>query len=493
MALHSLKARFAFLLAAFGLVVVINVATMLWGLVFLERQLDEPMRAMETSLSLLNQAKRAAGKQHNLIATGSRVAAIGPVARESTEDEQSPRREEILDQSAVSREAVARLIESDHLEFVLGVGVPRYLASRVDQAESAVRMWLDEGDVATQHEALDMLHDIHERIEATEVRILNNAQFASTHTETLRFLVVISLIASVVIAALAGVLAVQLVRRWVLSQVTALREATERFGQGELEYRVRVSGQGELVELASEFNAMASTIVAMQAERIEQERLAAFGTATGRIVHNIKSPLSGIRMMAELAESEHDPSDRSEQLSRIVSTVDRLNMWLKRLLDLTRPEQLQRATIRPDAWMKDVLTPLDDQAKASGIELNINAAGAPEAVSADPTQLEQALVALVSNALDVTPANGTVTVSAWSENSGNAARRWGIDVTDDGPGVPLDVASQLFRPYFTTKSQGNGIGLAMAQKIARDHGGDAWLRDAGGGSGAVFALWLPVE
>lgn len=493
MARHSLKTRFAFLLAAFGVVVVINIATMLWGLAFLERQLDEPMRATETALSLLSAAKRAAGTQHNDIARGTRAAAIGPARSSADDGSEAIDRDALLELSDDARQAAADLIAAERLEVVLGQGVPRYLARSIARAEDAVRSWLDTGDDADRDAALDMLFDIHERIEATEKLVIENAQRASSHTDDMREKVLLSLASSVAIAMLSGVLAVQLVRRWVLLQVTELRVATERFAKGELGYRVDVRGKGELAELAAEFNAMAGTISSMQAERIERERLAAFGTATSRIIHNIKSPLSGIRMMAELAESEPSAPQRTEQLSRIVSTVDRVNVWLKRLLDLTRPEQLNRVRVNPAEWLEEALASLADRAGASGIDLEIDGQRAPEAVSIDPAQLEQAIVALVSNAIEVTPSGGTIRVNAWSENGTAVPGTWGIDVADGGPGVPPEVQGNLFQPYFTTKSQGNGIGLAMVQKVAKDHGGDAWLRDAGVGRGAVFAVSLPIE
>lgn len=492
MARHSLKTRFAMLLAAFGVVVVINIATMLWGLVFLARQLDQPMRATETAMRLLSTAKRAAGTQHNLIAEGTEAAAIGP-ARPATDEAAAIDRDLVLAEAEKARQAAADLIEAPNLEIVLGRGVPRYLASRIALAEASVRSWLDTGDEADRDEALDMLFDIHERIEVTEQRVIENAERASDHTDKMRQRVVLSLAASVSIALLSGVLAVQLVRRWVLLRVTELRAATERFARGELDYRLDASGKGELAELAGEFNAMAGTISSMQAERIERERLAAFGTATGRIVHNIKSPLSGIRMMAELAESEPSDEERKEQLSRIVSTVDRVNQWLKRLLDLSRPEELNATRVDPRRWLAESLASLADRARAADVQLEIETQDAPAEALIDAAQLEQAIIALVSNALDVTPGGGSVAVHAWTENGDATPPRWGIDVRDGGAGVPPEVEEKLFQPYFTTKPQGNGIGLAMVQKVARDHGGDAWLRDAGVGRGAVFSVWLPIE
>lgn len=488
MAFHTLRAKFGFLLAALGLVVAINAGTTLWGVLFLERQLDQPMRATETALRLLAVAKRASGEQHNLIARGTGAAAIGPAAPTGTEAPPGPPdREGLLALSNNAATAMVTLRSTPGLEVVLGDGVPQYLAGRVGLARDDVVRWLDAGDREARDHALAVLFDIHERIEKTEANVVENAGRAGTHTESMRQRVLMLLAASAAVAVLAGTLALQLVRRWVLRPITELRLAAERFAQGELDYRVAVAGPAEIATLAGEFNAMAGTIKAMQAERIERERLAAFGTATRRIVHNIKSPLAGIRMMAELAAAESKtPSD---PLARIVTTIDRLNTWLKRLLDLSRPGELVEVEAEPARWLDEVLAPLRARAQGAGVDLRLDASAAPKRARFDPAQLEQAVVALVSNALEVTPHGGTIRVIAWSENN----TRWGIDVADTGPGVPSAVADQLFRPYFTTKSDGSGIGLAMASKVVRDHGGEAWLRDAGTGSGAVFALAIPMR
>lgn len=491
--MQSLRGRFAFLLLTFGLVVLINAGTMLWGVLFLERQLDQPMRATEQALMLLSTVKRAAGTQHNQIARGTQHAAIGPAPPDASEGPQGLDRASIQDLSGRAQAAAAELQAAERLEIVLGDGVPQYLANRIAMAEQGVGRWLETQGEAERADALAALFDIHERIEAIESRVIENAMLASSHADDMRSRVFASLAASLAIALLAGTLAIELVRRWVLAPVAELRKAAERFARGEFDHRVRVIGQGEIAMLASEFNSMAGTIGAMQAERIERERMAAFGSATRRIVHNIKSPLSGIRMMAELAGDEPDAVARSGTLERIVSTVDRVNIWLKKLLDLARPEELNRMELSPAAWAEDSIAAMQDRARASDVRLELDASDAPLRASFDPGHLEQALVALVSNALDVTPKGGAVRVTMWSENPSPGESQWGIDVADTGPGVPEDAEAHIFQPYFTTKSDGNGIGLAMVQKVARDHGGEAWLRDPGRGSGAVFALRLPVH
>ncbi|MEO1007665.1 MAG: HAMP domain-containing sensor histidine kinase [Planctomycetota bacterium] len=472
-------------MSAICLAVGLNVATTAWGLFFLERQYAEPMRATETALSLLSATKRAVGEQHNLLGEGHSEAAIGPRAATAGRDDEQ-RAVQIRGLSTASGATAARLTAATNLDSVLGRGVPRYVAQRLDMAAREVDAAL-EGDLAARGRALAMLFEIHERIEETEARIVENADRASVHAGRMRNRVLVSVGVTLAITMLAGVLAVQLVRRWILRPIERLRLATERFAAGDLDYRVSIPGRDEVAKLGEEFNAMASTILAMQSERLDRERLAAFGAVTRRIVHNIKSPLGGIRMLSELAQQDAATNASREHLARIAGTVDRLDSWLRRLLDVTRPADIQPVELPAGRWLEGAVEALRPTAEGGDIELRVDASAGPEDAEFDPAHLEQAVVALVSNAIEATPAGGTVRVTAWSDGNG----RWGVDVADGGPGVSENAAAELFEPYFTTKPGGSGIGLAMARKVARDHGGDAWLRDAGEGRGAVFAIELP--
>lgn len=485
--LDSLRAKFAALVVALGVAVALNAAVTFWGLGSVQRQYDQPMRATERAMLLLGEAKRAIGAQHNRLAGGAR-AAIGP-AGPGDAGRSVPDAVAIDGYGEKASAAVADLRAARDLDIVLAPSVPRYLEQRLGLARVALADWRRSGSESDRTLVLDLLFELHERIELIERRVIENAARASAHAGRMRDRVLLSVWASVTIAILGGLLAIQLVRRWILSPVQRLRDAAVRFAAGELDHRVHVRGRDEVATLAAEFNAMAATIDAMQAERIERERLAAFGAVTRRIVHNIKSPLGGIRMLAELTAEDATDRQTRDAMGRIVGTVDRFNIWLKRLLDVTRPAEVQPAPVACARWLADAADALRPQADGARVELVVDTGGAPGEARFDAAHLEQALVALLANAIEATPAGGRVTVRAWQDR---AASMWGFDVADQGPGVPSDVAGELFQPYFTTKPGGSGIGLAMVRKVARDHGGDAWLRDPGQGAGAVFAVSLPL-
>src|SRR5690606_22117546 len=106
----------------------------------------------------------------------------------------------------------------------------------------------------------------------------------------------------------------------------------------------------------------------------------------------------------------------------------------------------------------------------------------------DRMHLEQAVMALASNAIEATPDGGTVRLIGRAEDPG----RWEIRIEDSGPGVPLDLAERIFSPYFTTKRHGTGIGLALVQNVVQAHGGSVRVERSELG-GAAFIVTLPRD
>jgi signal transduction histidine kinase len=295
-------------------------------------------------------------------------------------------------------------------------------------------------------------------------------------------------------AILVGLLALILMRRWVIAPVARLRVATAAVARGDFTHRISAPGAGELAELSHEVDHMAGMVGWMQDERVERERLAATGEMVRRLAHNLRNPLSGIRGLAEvsLTELPHGSELRDNQ-SRIVAAVDRFERWLADLLNVTSPLRINPQPTAVRAWLAGVLTTQSPLARTRHIALVVDDAGAPEAATFDPRHLEHALVALVTNAIQATPERGTVRVTLGHDPEGAV---WTIRVDDTGPGIPEALREKVFTPYFTTKKDGSGIGLPLARQIARSHGGDLRLVEGGAGdevSGASIVIELPIE
>ena len=243
---------------------------------------------------------------------------------------------------------------------------------------------------------------------------------------------------------------------------------------------------------------MASTLARLQDERVERERLAAIGEMTRRIVHNLRGPLSGIRTLAELTRNDVDEhSPLAENQDRIIKSVDRFEGWLAKLLRTSRPLEVVAEPHDPTAWLADVVEACRARAESAGVRILIDSSGAPRTADFDAASLEQAVIALIDNAVDVSPPGGSIRVDCSIANEENGRPGWFVQVSDDGPGVQEVLRTKVFQPYYTSKPGGTGIGLAMVKQIATAHDGSADCRSVSengiaSGKGACFRITLPL-
>lgn len=511
----SLRHKFILLLLLLGGAVAVNLGTVLWSISFLEKELAAPLRSFQEILKGLSEVKRELGDIHgSLVSAPNGSGGPGPMVR--AEPGPEPRHDE-TDRLAFEAAAAKALAGLDLLEsnesyqLRAGLSTTRNLRTRVNEALDATRQWYRTGDAGDdplrqRRKAIGDFYDLHELIERIEQQNLRELESTVTYNADLRWLILAILGASALVVALAIFDAIILIQRLVLRPVARLRSAADRLAAGDFAYRIEVRGRDEIAQLSGEVNHMAGTIARMQAERIERERLAAVGEVVRRIVHNLRNPLAGIRGLAEYTRGELEPeSDLREAQDRIMQTVDRFEGWLSGMLRATRPLEVVPETVEVRPWLAGVVELHRAAAESRGVRLALDTTQAPQTASFDPRHLEQAVIALVTNAIEASPRGGTVAVSTLSDGG-----RWQILVSDEGAGVPVELREQVFRPYFTTKKDGSGIGLAVAHQVIAQHGGRISVgepasdgqfgpgrlgtpSDASGiGPGAVFTVALPL-
>jgi signal transduction histidine kinase len=321
-----------------------------------------------------------------------------------------------------------------------------------------------------------------------EERVVKDIQALAEASGDLRSRLSVVLGLALFIVALTGGLALSLIRRWVIRPVAGLRTAAARIAAGDFEHRVPIPTRApadEMTALSTEVNHMASMVKRMQTERIEQERLAAIGELVRRLAHNLRNPLSGIRGLAELTRSDaaaFGPAadEARENQDRIIKAVDRFEGWLADLLRVTKPTRVEPAPTDVPRWLAGLVEAHRPSAQTRGITLELDTTAAPATAEFDARHLEHAVSALISNALEAATVSisghhtARVRVSSHANHptNGQCARSWEIRVEDTGPGIPPHIRESIFKPYFTTKKDGNGIGLASAQQVARAHGGE---------------------
>lgn len=497
----SLLARFAILLALLAAAVIANLAVSVWAVGLLDREQRWANEQIGTVLGPLHRINRGVWSQSRLL--GSR--GIGWF--EGLDDPHgttgpSPQRdaEQLAEFRRLNREAIEAIDELEKFaSYALraGVNTTRNLRDRLVRAEAMAGDWFA-GDDAARASALRELYEMHELIERLEARLIEDARHASVYNAGVRRRLIYTVVAAVSLVVAAMVVAAWLFRRWVVLKTERLQLGADRLGAGDFEHRIPVEGNDELDRVAQRINSMAGTILAMQAERIERERLAAIGEMARRVAHNIRNPLAGIRSLAELSALEAPAgSTLAEHQQRIIRTVDRFGSWLTELLSLSTPAgvELRPEQVRP--WLSGLADALRPMAENRGVTLTIDQEAGPEVARMDQRHLEQAVSAIITNAIEVSPRGGRVTVTVRSDPPGS----WRILVEDEGPGISEEAKGRLFRPYFTTKKGGTGIGLALAQRVVSEHGGRLEARNraeeaeegAGGMPGALFQLVLPLE
>jgi signal transduction histidine kinase len=225
-----------------------------------------------------------------------------------------------------------------------------------------------------------------------------------------------------------------------------------------------------------------------------EERHRLLSRLLGRMAHEIRNPLSSLNVHVQLLEEDlaHLPGPGREEtanrLEIIHGELHRLENIVKHFLRLARPTDLDPAPVDVRAIVAHVCKLLRPEAGAQETALSSSIREPLPILLADAPQLTQALVNLVINGLQAVGRQGRVEVIVYASAAGDEII---IEVRDSGPGIPADKLSAVFEPYYTTKAEGSGLGLWIAQQIASAHRGLLRASNAAGG-GALFTLRLPA-
>jgi two-component system sensor histidine kinase HydH len=227
-------------------------------------------------------------------------------------------------------------------------------------------------------------------------------------------------------------------------------------------------------------------VVTKRAE--EAERLAALGRLAAGLAHEIRNPLGAIAGSIELLRTGGTLSEEDRQLCEVVQReTARLNDLVGDMMDLSRPRAPVKAPVDLGTTAADVVTLAGTSGR--GADVRVRYEGPPRAsVLADAAQVRQVVWNLVRNAIQASSPGDEVKVSVRDLPSGERV----LEVRDDGPGIPADARERLFDAFFTTRSHGMGIGLAVVKRILDDHDFAVEV-DSGEGKGTTFRVRIPRE
>jgi two-component system sensor histidine kinase HydH len=225
-----------------------------------------------------------------------------------------------------------------------------------------------------------------------------------------------------------------------------------------------------------------------QAELVKKERLAALGELSAVVAHEVRNPLGVFfnSLAALKREVPHNPQ-AGLLLSIMGEEADRLNRMVNNLLELARPDEVRRAPASLEKCVQGAIEAARTAVDPDGV-VTLDIPRPLPTASVDEQMLRQALINLVTNAIQAPKRTRHVTVRAEAEEGlGEFVR---FEVIDNGVGVPSDLTERIFTPFFTTRATGTGLGLAVVRRVAEAHRGFVSVRPTPGG-GATFVLRVP--
>jgi two-component system NtrC family sensor kinase len=331
-----------------------------------------------------------------------------------------------------------------------------------------------------------------------------------------------------------GILTVLFPKR-VTRPILRLVDATVNVREGDYSYRVKnIEGTDEIAKLVSSFNKMLNSIES-EHEQLEErnaelkekndlnnklleetknfnttlrqkieevkseldskhmelmrsEKLATIGEIATRVAHEIRNPLSGIAVALENLRSDSSHEPRDKMVAEIITEVNRLDGIIKELFQLAMPREISLVPGNPNELVDRVVSLLRPEAQSKEIEIVKELESNEKEINLDYELMQRVLTNLMKNAIESVKANeGKVTISTSYQPSS-----FNITMTDNGYGIPSNDRDRIFQPFFTSKKEGTGLGLAVSKSIVEIHNGTITAENAEG-SGSKFIITLPTN
>ncbi len=263
---------------------------------------------------------------------------------------------------------------------------------------------------------------------------------------------------------------------------------TEQVAEGNLNDQCEIKTQDEIGDLALAFNQMTRNLQQSRDKLIQAERLATAGKMSASFAHEIRNPLSSMRMLSQLLMQKPEMSaEQRQSLQYILEEIERIDNIVKGLMDFARPTTLNLAEQPLVPTLQAVLSLMEANLTHHQIRLVLEFAPDLPDLQFDSDKIKQAFMNVVLNAMEAMPQGGTLSVTTFKLEDGIS-----IKVTDTGDGIPEADIEHLFEPFFSRKDKGTGLGLANVKRILEEHGGTVEIESALN-EGATVSMWLPIK
>ncbi len=293
---------------------------------------------------------------------------------------------------------------------------------------------------------------------------------------------------SAALGAIVLVLVSQLVASRVTRPLARLVSFTRTVASGGTGQRTPV-GDDEIGTLAGAFNDMLDRLESAQDAVVRSEKLALAGLLAARVAHDIRNPLSSLKMQAQLLRSRVPTDDGQAMIAAVLHDIDQIDSVVRGLLELARPGEVNARPTRLDVVVGEVLEHLRLQLTHSKVAVSANLSSSLPPIPLDAQRFKQALLNVITNAIEAMPGGGTLTVRTELSEDGTSEL---LIVSDDGVGVDQTILDRVFDPFVSSKREGVGLGLVNTKSIVESHGGSVSiaLRSP---RGTCVTISLPVS
>jgi nitrogen fixation/metabolism regulation signal transduction histidine kinase len=280
----------------------------------------------------------------------------------------------------------------------------------------------------------------------------------------------------------------------IISPIAHLEDATRRVAEGDFSFRILTRPRDELAALVDSFNGMIAELERSRRKLLQAERITAWQEIAQRLAHEIRNPLTPIKLSAQRMLKKHQEKSPDfdkvlpPAVASIITEVDNLETMLREFGDFAKlpvprpvPFPLRRLLEEVGAVYWNL---------SATVRIEVGEVSESLVVSADRDQMKRVFANLFTNAIQAMPNGGLLTVRADTVKKGQKGF-CRIAVSDTGLGISETDMDSIFDPYFTTKKGGTGLGLAIVQRIVFDHGGNVWA-ESDGARGATIFVDLPT-
>lgn len=246
-----------------------------------------------------------------------------------------------------------------------------------------------------------------------------------------------------------------------------LAAAADDVSAGILDRKVEETGGDEIRRVARAFNTMTTSLRETLTKLTQRESLAAVGEFATSLAHEIRNPLTSVRLLLQKAKARSEDAKYAELITTALSMLDGLNRTVSGALSVARSGLVRAETIDLRAPLEAAMRTAEAEFQRRGAQLELMESGAPVPVHGDPAALERLFLNLLLNAAQALGKGGRGSVGL--DVAGDFTT---VSIFDDGPGIPEDDLERVFEPFYSTRAEGTGLGLAIARQIVTAHGGE---------------------